>query len=204
MINNKEIILPLLEFPNDDIFYFVQILQRKKDNKGKVLGGNNNNSRLIKAYFINYPEKLEKQWEEMTMLADLFNARVSINLNPRNYKKAAFHTLQKIANQMSNGDFQSIHKAYTSVCGDYHAEIDKRWLVDLDKDQLDLKDEILEFIKYEHSLLSKNEKASRYKIIGEIPSKTGLHLITNPFNLKNWKWSDVEIHRNNPTSLYIP
>lgn len=204
MVNNLEIIKPLLEFPHKDIFYFVQILQRKKDHAGERLGGSNNNSRLIKAYYIDSLEKLEKQWEEMVKLAEVFNARVSINLNPRNYRKAGFHVLQKIANQMSNDDFSSIYKSYNSICGEYHAEMDKRWLIDLDKDQLDLKDQILEFIKYEHSLLTKNEKASRYHILAEIPSKTGLHIITNPFNLIHWKWSDVEIHRNNPTSLFIP
>src|SRR5689334_2580154 len=105
MVNNLKLIEPLLEFPHKDIFYFVQILQRKKDHTGIRLGGSNNNSRLIKAYYINSLEKLHVQWEEMVKLAELFEARVSINLNPRNYKKAAFHVLSKISNQMGNGDF---------------------------------------------------------------------------------------------------
>lgn len=134
MVNNLEIIKPLLLFPHKDIFYFIQILQRKKDHKGVRLGGSDNNSRLIKAYFINSLEKLELQWEEMVKLADLFEARVSINLNPRNYRKASFHLLQKIANCMANDDFYSLHKAYSSICGEYHAEMDKRWIIDLDKE----------------------------------------------------------------------
>lgn len=203
-VNNKDLIVPLLDFPHKDIFYFIQILQRKKDHKGERLGGSNNNSRLIKAYYINSLEKLEVQWEEMVKLADLFEARVSINLNPRNYKKAAFHVLSKISNQMGNGDFHDVHKAYNSVCGEYHAEMDKRWIIDLDKDQLDLKDNILEYIENEQKQLKNHEKASRYKILAEIPSKSGLHIITNPFDLSDWEWKEVEIHRNNPTNLFIP
>lgn len=204
MINNKEIIVPLLEFPHKDIFYFVQVLQRKKDHKGVTLGGSNNNSRLIKAYFITSIDKLEKQWDEMVKLAEIFEARVMINLNPRNFRKAGFHLLQKIANSMSNDDFYNLHKAYTSVCGEYHSEIDKRWLIDLDKDQIELKDKILQYINLSQLSLSEHKKAKNYEILAEIPSKTGLHIISNPFKLDVWPFKDVEIHKNNPVNLYIP
>lgn len=126
MVNNFEQIEKLLVFPNPDCFYFVQILQRKKDHKGERLGGSNNNSRLIKAYYIKSVEHLNIHKEEMIKLAEVFNARVSINLNPRNFRKAAFHVLQKIANQMCNDDYASVVKAYNSVCGEYHSEMDKR------------------------------------------------------------------------------
>ena len=204
MVNNLEIIKPLLTFPHKDIFYFVQILQRKKDHKGTTLGGSNNNSRLIKTYYITSIDKLDVHWEEMTKLAELFNARVSINLNPRNFQKAGFHMLQKIANSMANNDFFNLHNVYNSVCGEYHSEIDKRWLIDLDSHQLELKEEILLFIKEQHDMLREDKKAGRYEILAEIPSKTGLHIITNPFNMMNWKWKEVEIHKNNPTSIFIP
>lgn len=204
MTNNKELITPLLEFPHKDIFYFIQIIQRKKDHKGECLGGSNNNSRLIKAYFITSLDKLEKQWEEMVKLAEVFDARVSINLNPRNFQKAAFHLLQKVANQMSNGEYHNIYRAYTSVCGEYHAELDKRWIIDLDKQDLHLTDEIRNYISNQHQKLGSHEKAGRYKILAEIPSKSGLHIITNPFDLTTWHWPDIEIHKNNPTNLYIP
>jgi hypothetical protein len=204
-VNNKELIKPLLTFPKpEDSFYFVQILQRKKDHKGTALGGSNNNSRLIKAYYINSLEKLEVHWEEMIKLAELFNARVSINLNPRSFEKAGFQLLSKVAHQMENKDFYNIRKAYDSVLGNYHAEMDKRWLIDLDKDQMHFLTDIETFVQEEHSKLKSHEKVSRYHILGKIPSKSGLHLITNPFNLEKWKWPDIEIHRNNPTNLFIP
>lgn len=201
MVNNIELIKPLLLYPHKDIFYFVQVLQRKKDHP--ELG---NNSRLIKAYFITSNEKLDKQWDEMLKLAQVFNARVMINLNPRNFRKAAFHMLQKIANQMSNDDFCSIHKAYTSVCGEYHSEIDKRWLIDIDKEDMDKKDKIIEFINSTHLQMSEHKTVGNYKVLGEIPSRSGTHIITNPFNLDafNKTFPTIETHKNNPVNLYIP
>lgn len=204
MVNNKDLIVPLLEFPHKNIFYFIQILQRKKDHKGVRLGGSNNNSRLVKAYYINSLEKLEVQWEEMVKLADLFEARVSINLNPRNYKKAAFHVLSKISNQMGNGDFHDIHKAYNSVCGEYHSEIDKRWIVDIDKEDLDKVEKIEQYINLAHLTMSSHETAGKYKILAKIPSKSGMHIITNPFNLDAFgkQFPTISVHKNNPTLLY--
>lgn len=197
MINNRGLIEPLLEFPHEDIFYFVQVLQRKKDHP--ELG---NNSRLIKAYFINSKEKLEKQWDEMVKLSEVFNARLMINLNPRNYKKAGYHLLQKIANSMANNDFYNLHKAYTSVCGEYHSEIDKRWLVDIDDTDIPNMEYIAEYIGTLQGAITNKS----YNILAKIPSKSGWSLITNPFNLElfNKRFSKIEVHKNNPVNLYIP
>lgn len=203
MINNKELILPLLEFPHKDSFYFVQILQRKKDHKGTALGGSNNNSRLIKAYYVTSKEKLEVYWEEMVKLAELFNARVSINLNPRSFEKAAFAVLSKIANQMSNKDFYNVRKAYDSVCGIYQDELDKRWIIDIDHKDPEKVGDVVDSITQLHEKI----KNKSYSILALIPSKAGFHIITNPFNVEEFRKmfiNEYEIHKNNPTNLYIP
>jgi hypothetical protein len=203
MIDNKHLIIPLLKFPiPGDSFYFVQLLQRKKDHQGIRLGGSNNNSRTIKTYYITSVEKLEVQWEEMTKLAEVFNARICINLNPRSFEKAAFQTLQKMANQMMNKDFYNIRKSFDSVCGNYHAEMDKRWLIDIDKEDLPIYPEIKQYVEFLHNEI-KSEKD--YKILAEIPSKSGMHIITNPFNLDLFskKFPTISIHKNNPTSLWV-
>lgn len=205
MVNNRHLVEPLLVFPNEDCFYFIQILQRKKDHKGEksLSGGPNNNSRLIKAYYIQSLEQLDKQWDEMIKLATLFEARVSINLNPRNFKKAAFHTLQKIADQMSNSVFNQVHKAYNHVLGQYHNELDKRWIVDIDTQDGRVIEDIGAFIE---THLHAEIKNKAYSILSLIPSKSGMHIITNPFNLERFHklYPDIEVHKNNPTNLYIP
>jgi hypothetical protein len=180
-------------------------LQRKKDHQGVRLGGSNNNSRLIKAYYITSQDKLDIHKEEMITLANVFNARVSINLNPRNFEKAAYHLLQKIANQMSNKDFRGVSKAYDSICGEYHSEIDRRWIIDIDAEDMHRVSEIRERIAELHKMVG-DENSKGYKIIAEIPSKTGMHIIANPFNVSIFAklYPGITLHKNNPTSLYIP
>jgi len=43
-------------------------------------------------------------------------------------------------------------------------------------------------------------------IMASIPSRNGLHLITLPFSLKDFKkkFPDIEVHKDNPTNLFIP
>lgn len=202
MVNNFEVIKPLLVFPNDQTFYFVQILQRKKDHPpGTRLGGSNNNARLIKAYYITSQEHLDIHTEEIVKLCEVFNARACINLNPRNFEKAAFKLLEKIAHQMMNRDFYGIRKSYDSVLGDYHKEMDKRWLVDIDVKDLNVVNEIQTYIERIQEIDGLNRKT-----LACIETKSGYHLITHPFNMEKFSkdYRGFDVHKNNPTALYIP
>lgn len=204
MIDNFELIKPLLEFPNDQIFYFVQLLQRKKDHPEDArLGGSNNNSRLIKSYYITSREWLDIHKKEMIKLCEVFNARACISLNPRNFEKAAFQLLQKVANQMANKDFYGVRKAYNSVLGNYHAEMDKRWLVDIDTKDEDTLITVSSVIQNLQKELV-NIENKPYSILTTLPTKSGYHIITQPFNMDKFSkiCNDIDVHKNNPTILY--
>lgn len=79
-INNFDKITPLLDTSNPDIFYIVQILQRKSENplitsKGKQL----------KTLHVNSERTLDE--EKVITLCDNLNARAYININPVSYRK---------------------------------------------------------------------------------------------------------------------
>ena len=59
IIDNFDLISNILEWNNKDEFYFLQIIQRKKD--GNETGRGNNGARLIKAYYIFNKEQLERK-----------------------------------------------------------------------------------------------------------------------------------------------
>lgn len=207
MTDNFKQICDLLVFPHDDSFYFVQILQRKKDHPGIRLGGSNNNSRLIRSYYIESKEKLEIYKEEIVKLCQVFNARAGINLNPRSRKKAAQAMLIKLAHQFQNEDFRGCAKVYDSVCGDYHAEMDKRWLVDVDDSTIEEVNKVAEHIQLiqqvDYSKQVRKYVTAPNSILAIIPTKSGHHIITQPFNVMEFQMKH-DIHKNNPTVLYIP
>lgn len=203
MINNFKKIRGLLKFDNSDQFYFLQILQRKKDAvKGQKVNGTNNNSRLIKAYYINSIEYYDFIENEVIKLCDLFNARAGINLNRRSYEKMALQHLKKCTDQIINKSYDKAYKAYSSVVGAYSQESDKTWILDIDSEKIP--NGLCDYIDYECFPLC--NKLNPTKIIQAIPSKSGYHLLTKPFNLLDFKkkYPDIEVHKNNPTNLYIP
>lgn len=199
MVNNTEVIRSLLHFRSEDDFYFLQIIQRKKDHGNGKVNGTNNNSRLIKAYYIKSLEHFDFILPEVTELCKLFEARAGINLNRRSFKKMQLRHMQKVLEQMINGDYNKSHKAYNTVCGSYNDDSDKMWILDIDDKNFDSK-ELLDHIKL----------CQPYgdKFIKEIPSKNGYHLIVKPFNTQEFRmkpqFQGIEVHKNNPTNLFIP
>ena len=191
-VDNFEKVKDLLSFGSEDEFYFVQIIKRKKENH--ELGSN---SHIVKFYYIKRVEDLDKEKEEMIMLATYHNARVCINLNKRSFERTAFHTLKKITDQILNRDYKSARKAYNSVCGMHAGEIDKTWLVDIDEKGRQA-NEVLKAID--------NIQPIGNKLIAILPTKNGVHLITRPFNLQDFKtaYPNIEVHKNNPTIVFIP
>lgn len=198
MINNSEKIKDLLEWRSEDDFYFIQVLQRKKDhNIGKV-NGTNNNSRLIKAYYVKDLEHLDFIMPEIIQLCEIFGARAGINLNRRSFKKMQLHHISKLVKQMVDGTHNKAHKAYNSVVGAYSNDSDKKWILDIDLPSDVSADAILGFI-------DKLQPVGP-KFLAKIVSKNGYHLITKPFDLRTFNpmFPEISIHKNNPTNLYIP
>lgn len=203
-VNNFELIKPLLNFDGEDTMYFCQVYQRKKDHGERKVNGTNNNNRLIKAYYIRSLEYLEFVEPEIIELSNVFKARAGIDLNRRSYKKLALHCLRKIADQIANGDYNKVYKAYPTVCGKYSNEDkkDKKWIIDVDGGILN-DDDFQEFSQY-----LENIRPLGKKVVARIPSNSGEHIISTPFDYKDFlsskKWSSLEIHKKNPTNLYIP
>ena len=196
MIDNFEQISKLLKFEDESDFYFIQVLQRNKENP--ELGSNN---RLVKGYYIDSLQKLEKYKEEMIKLAQVFNARVYIHLNRRNFRMLAFELLEDICHQMKSNQYQTIHHSYDSVCGKHHSDKDKTWIIDIDGEELK-ETNIPELIKTINSFIEPFN--NRDKIITTIPTKNGIHLISTPFNSQRFSelYPKIVLHKNNPTILY--
>jgi len=194
-ISNLEVILPLLNFSSKDDFYYLQIIQRKKENDSLK-----SNSRVIKNYYITSKRQLEDIFDdEIIEICEVFNARAMIRLNKRSFVKVALKALVNVGNVIANGEHQFVRKAYDRACGKGNNDPVKKWILDVDG-QFTEKwvDELEEFIT--------NQKPVGEKIKEIIPSKTGVHFIVKPFDTSGFTdlFPEVEIHKDNPTNLFIP
>lgn len=204
MIDCIELIKDLLVFETNDDFYFLQILQRKKENPN--LGSN---SKVIKNYYITSTEHLIEKYDEIKSLCNMFNARASLRLNKRSFEKVAFKSLENFANVMQTKEYKHIMNCYDKACGLLNNEKQKKWIVDIDRNELVWLEQIINSVQ--------ESEPNGNKIIIQLPTKSGVHLITKPFNVIQFKENlknelskysmneiTIDIHKDNPINLYIP
>lgn len=195
MINNLDIIKPLLNFTDEGDFYMLYILKRKKD-QPKDERDNHQSSRTIKTYCIDSLDYLESKYEEIIQLSELFKARVYIHIQKQNHKYVALDMMMLLAERIKNGQHNQ-NNLFESVVGK-SKRMESRWIVDIDdKDEKELAKTI--------AILDETRPQGN-KVEAVIPTKSGYHLITKRFDVDMFRKSypQVDIQRKNPTLLYFP
>jgi hypothetical protein len=192
VIDNFNQIKQYLTFNSSDEFFHLSIIKRRKENPDIKV-----NNYMIKSYTISSIDYLEEKKEEIVMLSKLHNARVYINLNKRSFEKCAFHSLKKLTDVILSKSYVSAKKVFDSVASSHSSETNKKWLIDLDDTY---HPSPLMIAHIEHGCNPKDVN----KIIGVIKTLNGCHLITKPFNVKQFKdkYPNIEIKKNSPTLLF--
>jgi hypothetical protein len=198
MINNLELIKPLLNFENEGDFYMLYIFKRKKDQT--TAKSNHQSVRTIKTYCIDSIEYLEKRYDEITQLCEMFKARAYIHIQKQNHKDVAMNMLTEIVHRIQSGQINQ-QNVFDSVVRQIKTQ-EKRWIVDIDT-----KDE--ETVTQIARLVDKIRPEGS-KIEAVIPTKNGYHLITKRFDVMEFnKYISLQgevpdIQKKNPTLLYFP
>lgn len=199
MIDNIQQIKQLLHFEVPGDFYMLYILKRKKD-QPESERDNHQSVRTIKTYCIDSVDHLERRYEEIKQLCEMFKARAYIHVQKQNHTDVSLDMMVQLAQRIKNG--QPNQKGlFDSVVGQIKTQ-EKRWIVDIDS-----KDETV--VKRIANLIN-SIRPEGNKIIMTIPTKNGFHLITNRFDVLEFQKAmftqgDVpDIQKRNPTLLYYP
>lgn len=194
MINNLELIKPLLNFEQPGDFYMLYVFKRKKDQTTDK--ANHQSVRTIKAYSIESFEHLEKRYEEIQQLCEMFKARAYIHIQKQNHRDVAMNMITEIVHRIQSGQINQQH-VFDSVVGQIKTQ-EKRWIVDIDtKDE----EEVTRIAR-----LVDQVRPEGSKIEAVLPTKSGYHLITKRFDVMEFKkhYPDIDIQKKNPTLLYLP
>lgn len=206
MVDNFEKIANFLGFKSDDDFYFLQILQRKKDGQIGKVKPLIKQAKVVKIYSIRSVEHLFEKKEEVIELCNVFGARAQLNVNKRSYKKCAYETLKEISDCLYHENYRAASHAFNSSCGKYSAENreNKKWIVDIDKS--DVIGSMDSYVQSLLSIINEECKPDGNKFIEQVSSKNSVHLITSPFDVQTFKkyHESVDIHKDSFTNLYIP
>ena len=200
MISNIELIKPLLNFTNEGDFYMLYIFKRKKD-QPEGERDNHQSVRTIKTYCIDSIEYLEKRYDEIIQLCEMFKARAYIHIQKQNHKDVSLEMMMALAQKIRDGQHNQ-KNLFDSVVGQLKTH-EKRWIVDVDnKDESSL-------LKIQHIINGVRPHKDDRKVISIIPTKNGYHLITERFDVmefgKYFLGGDTpDIQKKNPTLLYYP
>jgi hypothetical protein len=211
MINNLDIIKPLLNFEKPGDFYMLYVFKRKKD-QPEGERDNHQSVRTIKTYCIESIEHLEHRLDEIIQMCEMFKARAYIHIQKQNHFDVSLNMMVELAQRIQNGNHNQ-KGLFDSVVGQIKTQ-EKRWIIDVDgmSTPSPMMVAFIEYnckpiteVKFDEAGIPIGYKVGP-KIEGVIPTKNGHHLITKRFDVMEFKkqYPDIDIQKKNPTLLYYP
>jgi hypothetical protein len=195
MIDNIEIIKTLFNFSEQGDFYMLYVFKRKKD-QPEGERDNHQSVRTIKTYCIESIDHLERRYDEIKQLCEMFKARAYIHVQKQNHKDVSLNMLSSLAERIRDG-VSNQKGLFDSVVGQIKTQ-EKRWIVDIDTK------DIQELRNVQVTINKCKPEGPKTKYV--IPTKNGFHLITDKFDVLEFKkqYPEIDIQKKNPTLLYLP
>jgi len=184
---------------NLDKYYVIELMRRGKDNPDMPAANYH-----FKNYYIYSWRDLDKYETEIKNVCDLLKLRAYASVNYKLMSQVSLDTLAESARRIAAHDFKKFYNIFESCSGKFVEHKNNIWIVDVDKEDLDMVDIIKDFI-------NECEPVKIEKIIFEIPTKSGLHLITRGFNLQDFNSKcinflglkkTIDVKKNHLTLLY--
>jgi hypothetical protein len=196
MLDNIDLIKPLLTFDKEGDFYMLYVFKRKKD-QPEGERDNHQSVRTIKAYCVNSIAYLDMRYDEIKQLCEVFKARAYIHVAKQNHMDVAMNMIIEIVTRIQSGHIFNQQHVFDSVVGQIKTQ-EKRWIIDVD--DKDTK-ELVRITEVIHATRPEGDKLEAC-----IPTKNGYHLITKRFDLEMFRnvFPHIDIQKKNPTLLYYP
>ena len=202
-IDNISTIKRLLNFENEGDFYMLYVFKRKKD-QPEGERDNHQSVRTIKTYCVDSVEYLEKRYDEIKQLCEMFKARAYIHVQKQNHKDVSLNMMVALAQRIQDGNLKQ-KGLFDSVVGQLKTH-EKRWILDIDNVSTDSFAHAEYYTSMREYINELQEEAGKDKSMAFVKTKSGFHIITQPFNVMkfNERYPDIDIQKKNPTLLYYP
>lgn len=215
MTNNFELIknymikegIPIEEKNMGDLFFEIMLVRRGKDHPTLPAA-----NYTFKNYYIDSIEKYEKLQDEIIKCCEMFGLRAYVSVNIKSKEEYSKMCAFKFNQNILNNEYKKPWRVGEHVFGKLTAKNNNVWLIDVDDIDLENEKDKLYISKLINLI---NSCTSTYNTImlDQIPTKSGLHILTRPFNAEQYKrvWIAMfnhigrefpEIKRNHITLLY--
>lgn len=183
-----------------DSYFVVELIRRGKDNPDMPAANYH-----FKNYYIRKPEDLDKYENEIKTLCEVLKLRAYASINIKSFKQVSLDTMAELARRIANNDYWKSYAVFESCSGSYCHSDDKMWVIDLDDCKMDD-----EKVKKVYEILDHVKPYHTEKVIAQFPTKSGVYLITRPFDVKEFDLvyggcfneETVDIKKNHLTLLY--
>lgn len=157
-----------------DKYYVIELMRRGKDNPDLPAANYH-----FKNYYIYSWKDYETYKEEIKTICKLFRLRAYASVNFKLMSQVALDTIAESTRRIAAHDFKKFYNIFESCSGKFHTRANNLWIIDLDDEDIEKNPNIEEDIKnIIKTCMSKFDEP----IVFKMPTKSGLHLITHPFN----------------------
>lgn len=170
---------------NLDRYYVVELMRRGKDNPDLPAANYH-----FRNYYIYSWRDLDRYEQEIKQVCNLLNLRAYCSVGSKRMSQVALDTLAESARRIAAHDYKRFYSIFESCSGKYCDRGDQLWVVDID----DTKDEQLarDLCQYIRTM----ESGYDDPVVYVMPTRTGQHIITRPFNLKRFQDGFSEVIGN--------
>jgi hypothetical protein len=170
--------------------YVVEIMSRGKDNPDMSAA-----NRHFKNYYFPCIDKFDQYESEIKKVCDALRMRAYVSVNYKMYDQVLMDTAAEAATRAAAHNYGKPYSVYEHCSGKYVNRKDKKFVVDIDEEQMIFFDSIYDDLKD--------------KVVLVVPTRTGMHLVTTPFNTLAFENKCVDrfgftpdIKKNHLTLLY--
>ena len=191
--------IPLTEKESGDLFFEIMLIRRGKDHPDLPSA-----NYTFKSYYIDSIEKYDKCVDEIKACCSLFGLRAYVSVNVKSKEAFIKYMAYSISENIYKNDYKKPWKIMGHVYGKLGASNNDRWIVDID----DCNEETNYFLMA-CKCIRLCESRWEDPIITTIGTKSGIHIITHPFNLQRFNQmcqeNNIEapdVKKNHITLLY--
>lgn len=187
---------------NLDKYYAIELMRRGKDNPDMPAANYH-----FKNYYIYSWKDLDKYESEIKDICTLLRLRAYCSVNYKSMAQVALDTMAESARRLAAHDYKKFYNIFESCSGKYVDKSSNVWIIDIDNINLSDEKDLCK-VNTLSSFINNMESGHKVNVIYTMPTKSGVHLITHPFNLQrfNQEWNkalfSVDIKKNHLTLLY--
>lgn len=194
----KDLGIPEKQQYRKDLYFDVQLIRRGKDNPDTPAA-----NYTFKCYYIDSLELFDRYIDEIKQCCKLFKLRAYISVNAKSKVELSKKTLVKYAEMVALEESKKPWRFCDSVNGSLSGE-EKRWVIDIDDCENNN-----QYLYYVREAINRCSTKYDNAIVTTLPTKSGYHIITHPFNTyefdKHCEYMGIkmpEIKKNHITLLY--